>query len=712
MANGYAGKILRINLTTQAVSTIPTSNYEEWLGGAGMGAAIFWDLCTDKTVDAFDPKNVCVMTTGPLCASGTPSCGLTLMVGLGPYTHPKKWFTRSCSGGHVGAQLKYAGYDGIAFEGKAANPVWISIINDKVEFHDASKTGDRLWGENAWRTQELVYDLMTGNHNYPNWFDAGDGSTLQRPAVCAIAQSGENLCRNAAITQNAGGSFSQGGFGAVWGSKNLKAIAVIGTGSVEVADPAALLAARINYKENIGYQMDEPVPGARVPRPNNNRPPGTKVYSAGHLVGCPGCFAPCKKHSSINGLNEGTCGQSHWYITAMNDEVWYKAQDLSDIYALNTNDMSFDDTFDYLMHLYRRGVLGKGKQIDAGDFPFEEIEDGTYAGALAYCEAIALRKGIGDDLAEGIVRAAIKWGRYDEDAATGLLPTPNYGIIYHHTFSNPYWAYAQLMGDRDLNETSVQSYPTYIEGQSIPQVLERWVKKMGKYANNDINMFDCSWQLTDGSNMARAKATGFYSESKARLVAWERYWCYGWMHSLGVFCKTAWSGGYWFAGVGPEFEGFTPDLELSFAEAVLGKKLSFDDVMDVGRKTFLLFRSIYAAQGRVRDDEVFAPWCYTPGDNTLDELEDPGVDGPKFSPAAREGEHPTRKDKPVFNGSTWELDNITKFFVDHDAFEEWKTKFYKLTGLSETTGRPTRATLEAVGMKKQADDLQALNRLG
>ena len=710
MANGYAGKILRINLTTKATSIIQTSDYEDWLGGAGIGAALFWDLCTDKATDAFDPKNVVTIMTGPLCATGVPSCGQTIMQGIGSYTYPKTWFTRSCSGGHFGAMLKYAGFDGIVLEGKAAIPTWISIINDKVEFFDATDDGDMLWGTDSYSAQEKVYKLMTENHNYPNWLDIGDESTLQKPAVCVIAQSGETLGRNATVTSNAGGSFSQGGFGGVWGSKNLKAIGVIGTGSVEVADPAGVVAARIKYKENWGYNIDEPIPGQRVPSPGNGDPDWVKIYEPRHLVGCPGCMKPCRQHIANGTVNETHCGASHWYITAREDEAIYGAQDLCDKYGINTNDVSFDDTFKYLIHLYDRGIMGDGKKIDSGDFPWEEIKAGTLAGAQAYTESIALRRGIGDDIAEGYARAAAKWGRFEEDTGTGLLCVMNYGIINHHTFTNVYWAYSQLMGDRDLNETSVQTVPAYIEGQSIEQVLNRWVAKMGKYAGQAY-MFDCSWQKPDGSNMARAKATGIYSEHQAKIVAWERYWCYGWMHSLGVFCKTAYGGGHWFGGYAPEFDGFTPDMELEFVEAVTGKKLSLDDVMDVGRKIFLLFRSIYAAQGRVRDDEVFTKFCYTQGDPFLECYEDPG-EGVQFSAAAREGQSPTRKNQAIYTGSGWDWDNNADLFLDWDAFEEWKTKFYKETGLSEKTGQPTRATLDSVGLGKVANDLAALGKLG
>ena len=125
--NGYAGKILRINLTSQEVSKLDTSEYEQWGGGHGIGSALFFDLVPDKTIDGFDPANVVTIMTSPL--TGTLAVGAsarTEIQGIGVQSYPE-WFTRSGFGGRFGPMLKYAGWDGIVIEGKAENPVWIDI---------------------------------------------------------------------------------------------------------------------------------------------------------------------------------------------------------------------------------------------------------------------------------------------------------------------------------------------------------------------------------------------------------------------------------------------------------------------------------------------------------------------------------------------------------------------------------------------------------
>ena len=101
--NGYAGKLLRIDLTSPKITTIPTSRYEEWVGGHGMGSAIFFDLVKDKTIDGFDPANVVTMMTSPLSGTLVPAgAGRTEVQGIGVQSYPVGWFTRSNFGGRFG----------------------------------------------------------------------------------------------------------------------------------------------------------------------------------------------------------------------------------------------------------------------------------------------------------------------------------------------------------------------------------------------------------------------------------------------------------------------------------------------------------------------------------------------------------------------------------------------------------------------------------
>jgi aldehyde:ferredoxin oxidoreductase len=239
---GHAGKILRINLSDRRTSTIDTRDYEMWVGGHALGSAVFWDLVKDKTIDGFHADNVVTIMTSPLSGTLTPAGSARCEVqGIGVQSSPIGWFTRSNFGGRFAPMLKFAGWDGIVIEGKADRPVWIDIRNDKVTFKEARS----LWGLDTWKTQDMIWKEVSGR-GYGNWFGVDpDDRTTQRPAVLTIGPAGERLGRVGCLVHDAGNAAGQGGFGGIWGAKNLKAISVIGTGAIRIADPKGLMDARL-----------------------------------------------------------------------------------------------------------------------------------------------------------------------------------------------------------------------------------------------------------------------------------------------------------------------------------------------------------------------------------------------------------------------------------------------------------------------------------
>ncbi len=240
--NGYAGKILRINLTDRKTSNIDTKDYEQWVGGHGMGSAIFWDLVKDKTINGFSPENVVTIMTSPLSGTLVPGASArTEVQGIGVQSYPIEWFTRSNFGGRFAPMLKYAGWDGIVIEGKADKPVWIDIRNDAVKIKEAR----HLWGLDTWKTQEEIWREVSGR-GFSGWVElSSEERTTQRPAVLAIGPAGENLSRIACLIHDAGNASGQGGYGGIWGSKNLKAVSVVGTGSIQIANPKGLMESRL-----------------------------------------------------------------------------------------------------------------------------------------------------------------------------------------------------------------------------------------------------------------------------------------------------------------------------------------------------------------------------------------------------------------------------------------------------------------------------------
>jgi aldehyde:ferredoxin oxidoreductase len=219
--NGWVGKILRVDLTKGEIETIPTNKFvPKYLGGRGLAARIYWEEI-DPEVKALSPENKLIFTTGPLGGTLAPTSGRTSLVSKAPAAYPREVYWRSNAGGHWGPELKYAGYDGLIVQGKATKPVYISIMDDNVEIKDAG----HLWGKGTRETQNLLK------------------TDLHAPEVqtACIGPAGENLCKVSIILTGDSNAWGHGGLGAVMGSKNLKAIAVRGTGGVKVADPQKLM---------------------------------------------------------------------------------------------------------------------------------------------------------------------------------------------------------------------------------------------------------------------------------------------------------------------------------------------------------------------------------------------------------------------------------------------------------------------------------------
>ena len=204
---GWTGKLLRVNLThgRSRVEDIPEAWLRDYIGGRGLGDRYLWEEL-DPTVDPYSPDNKLLFATGPL--TGTPvSCGARYMVVTkGALTGA---ITTSNSGGHWGPELKFAGYDLLIVEGRAAHPVYLFIYDDQVEIRDARG----LWGKGTCDTEDSIREEL----GVPN------------TRVACIGPAGENLVRFACIINDKHRAAGRSGVGAVMGSKNLKAVAVRGT---------------------------------------------------------------------------------------------------------------------------------------------------------------------------------------------------------------------------------------------------------------------------------------------------------------------------------------------------------------------------------------------------------------------------------------------------------------------------------------------------
>jgi aldehyde:ferredoxin oxidoreductase len=693
--NGYAGKILRVDLTNRKISDIETKKYEKWGGGHGMGSAVFWDLCKDKTIKGTDPGNVVTLMTSPVSGTIAPAAtSRTEVQGIGLQAYPKGWFTRSNFGGQFAAMLKYAGWDGIAIEGKADKPVWIDIRNDKVEIRDAKG----LWGKDTKETQQIIHAEVEKKMN--EWFEVGTsrdtGRTTQKPAVVTIGPAGENMVSFASLIHGSGNGAGQGGFGGVFGSKNLKAISVIGTGSVEVADPMALLEARVEIQKR-RYNVDEPVRSNPHDDPNAmseigmpyaliNMPfrapgyasPGAfliKSDGKSRAKGCVGCFINCRRNTETGRTNESSCVDVA-FTSGVNGDADAQMESTEMMQGLGINNFVLLVAFPWLLALNKMGILGPGKQIHS-DLPFDKVKSGAEF-FKAVMKAVAYREDIGADLAEGLVQAAEKWGRL-EDLDTGLLKVTFWGYPEHYDPRiEVEWSYCSILGDRDFNDHALNWYVHWVPyiamllGQEPLLSAEELANKAaeGLVPYKDPMMIDYS-------------EDNIYSENKAKMIAWMKSYNLYWKNSIG-FCDWAWPD---LINLNQEdYKGFSPEAEPEFFNAVTGQKLSFEDGMEIGTKIWNLDRAIYTLQGRHRDMERLSGYVYkVPNDVPY--------------PA------------PVLKDGKWSYDMNLGRVLDEKRFEDWKTKYYTLEGWDPKTGWPTRKNLEKLGMGDVADELEKHGKL-
>jgi len=232
---GFHGKVLFVDLTakTHRVETVDPSVYRSYLGGYGLGAWLMWKHFPPKA-DALAPEACFTICSGLLTGLHTPFSGRIQIAGKSPLTGT---WADSNSGGSVCVHLRKAGYDALVVSGKAAAPTLLAIRDGDVSFESAAE----LWGKEI-----------------PDTFDAIKASfgSKRDVGVSAIGPAGEKMQRIASVMNDRYHAFGRQGFGAIYGSKNLKAIAISGTGTVPVAQPKELeaICKKITdeYKSDLG----------------------------------------------------------------------------------------------------------------------------------------------------------------------------------------------------------------------------------------------------------------------------------------------------------------------------------------------------------------------------------------------------------------------------------------------------------------------------
>jgi aldehyde:ferredoxin oxidoreductase len=435
MIFGYAGKFLEVNLSTGTFKDVRFSEevLRDYIGGRGLAAKILWDRLGSnwECVDPLGPENILLFLTGPL--TGFFPGGRICVSGKSPQNNG---VVGSTVAGEFGIELKCAGYDGIIVLGEAEKPVYLFIKDTEVEIKDANN----LWGLDAKQTVAMLTKKcreLLGNH-YPH------KGLWKEPSILYIGPAGENCVRTAVVAAKWTHAAGYGGYGAVMGSKKLKAIAAKGTGPLpEVADLGevnTLIQEVCNsaYKNELwrrwgtgfgGYSFgaktsSEPVRNWQEEWHDERSFGGDRFENrvwVKNYWGDFGCPTTCLKLAVVkSGKFKGAATDNPDYelqaylgtnlgIFTPEENV-YLASIIDD---LGLCGIQTGNVMGFTAELFQRGIL-KREDLDG-----LELRWGDAEAFAILARRIAYREGFGKILAEGIYRAALKIGKMK---GTDLMP--------------------------------------------------------------------------------------------------------------------------------------------------------------------------------------------------------------------------------------------------------------------------------------------------
>ncbi|MDY6865189.1 MAG: aldehyde ferredoxin oxidoreductase family protein, partial [Halobacteriota archaeon] len=552
--SGYTGKILRINLSSGSVKTeeLNKEMAESFMGGRALSVKMLYDELEAK-IDPLGPENKIIYATGPITGTNAATAGRYTITTKSPQTGGICF--PNC-GGSFGPEMKYAGWDAIIIEGASSDPVYISIKDSEVEI----KSAEKLMGLDTEETQEVI--------------KKEEGSDYVR--VSCIGPAGEKLCKYSGI-RNDYRSAARNGAGAVMGSKNLKAIALMGTGDVTVADLKGFKDACEFVRKQIKSVITT-VPGEGAMYMHGTGAVYDFVNMAGGLVvnncqkgvfkkakkvsgskqtkellkakrACFGCPIACGRWIEVKeGAYAGTVGEgaefqalvifgSNCGVEDINSMA--KANDLCN--KLGMDLISAGNTVGFAMECYEKELITKE---DTGGL---ELNFGNGEAMVGLLKMIAYREGIGDILAEGTRIAAEKIGNGAEKFAMQVkgLETPSYDA--RAAFGQ---ALCYATSNRGAYHTDGWAAGTEFAMQPSP-VFSGRVDRLSK-------------------------------DGKAKLVKDLQDW-------MGVLNSTIMCV---FSGYGMTLQGYA-DL----VAAATGNSLSGDDYLKIGERSFVLERMFNEREG-------------------------------------------------------------------------------------------------------------------
>jgi aldehyde:ferredoxin oxidoreductase len=636
---GWAGKILRVDLTDRKITIVPTSDFEpeKYIGGVGLNSKIFLELGCPK-VDGLHPDSPLILSTGPLTGTSGPFTRGT-MCAISPQCYPDELFTYSGFGGKFPSELKYAGYDGIVIVGKADKPVCLNIHNSDVEIKDA---GD-LWGLDTFETQKILTD------RYP------------QASAHVIGPAGENLSRTAIVITETSGAAGNGGYGAVMGSKNLKAIVTRGTGTIKIARPDDFMDLIHQRKEAGDWKAGLNIKWGRYPNCGDPLTSDLRNNYMKKLTGCYACPYQCHGVYDVPGLGKGTqmCADVWYgYFNIHSTKPTWKGNLLTQ--KLGINNFEMNGIMAFLRHAIPMGLVKK-EDLGLSSFPLLDLpSEPEYGDDKAHHEFLEeLLYPIADGtspVAQGLARAVEKFGQDAMDLYTAIFPA--WGSKVHHVRG-----VGEALHWATDNRDPMNSCQDYV----------RWPNH-GFGNNKEVaDWFGVPGGYLEGES--KGKHQNIYEGTELE-TAWVQH-NQSLKNSLPI-CELASPPGHFF---------HPPEMDIRIFEsrslsAVTGIEYDVDKLWKAGERIYNLRRAIMVLrENRHRDDDTISHVWFA-GESEIDITTLRSLRGQTLS-------------KPL----------------DKEQWEALKDRYYQLRGWDVDTGVPGRAKLEELGMKDVADKLQSAGNI-
>jgi aldehyde:ferredoxin oxidoreductase len=499
---GYAGSVAIIDLDKEEAQIVPTEKFWRdydidprlWLGGDGFITKILWKDFP-KAIDPLSPENEIIIATGPVTATAAPQAGRAMLGCISPETGG---FSSGSFGWYFPATLKYAGFDILIIRGKAAKPVYVFIDNKEITFRDAS----HIWGKETGETVKMIREELKERY---------EGEIR----VLSTSIAGEHVVMYAVACGDGTSCPGRSGGGTVMGAKNLKAIAVRGSGEISLHDPRGLLDSSYNAVKK--FLAEEPTlkiwqehgcttslaTTAHWPLRGTMLAENRDAADFPHLknAGCLNCHAPCYhwlqiKEGKYAGLRQ--LGGHMTFITTLlrnfdivdfNEWIYYERL----MQELGLDPASFSMNFTFAVDLFERGLL----TLDDTDGLVLKRGDPDLTWEVA--RRVAHREGkLGNLLAEGQGEMARRVGK-EAEALTpavkgkpsiqrdsrlqalmwslGYLTSPRGGdwLRVHNT-----WELSFLPENRDtypeyIGKTNLELYERCVELLDIPMELKKQI---------------------------------------------------------------------------------------------------------------------------------------------------------------------------------------------------------------------------------------------